>query len=73
MSVREMAKKYCIGEDQAILLYICAMLVHNIERIMQSESLYVPGVTLTDGIAYDYAEKEGYIKPAHDFIEYILS
>ena len=70
--IREMAKKYQIGEDQAILRYICAMLVHNIQTIMQSKSLYTPGVTLTDGIAYEYAEKEHYIKPVHDFEQDII-
>lgn len=72
MPIREMAKKFHIGEDQAILLYICAVLTHNIEKIMQSEFLYTPGVTLTDGIAYDFAEKEKYIKPAHDFEQDII-
>ena len=52
--------------------YICAMLVHNIQTIMQSKSLYTPGVTLTDGIAYEYAEKEHYIKPVHDFEQDII-
>ena len=72
MPVREMAKQFHIGEDQAILLYICAMLTHNIESIMQSKFLYTPGVTLTDGIAYEYAEKEKFIKPAHDFEQDII-
>ena len=72
MPFREMAKRYHIGEDQAILLYICAMLVHNIEKIMDSKSLYTPGVTLTDGIAYEYEEKERYIKPIHDFEQDII-
>lgn len=70
--MREMAKRYHIGEDQAILLYICAVLVTNIKSIMQSEFLYTPGVTLTDGIAYEYAEKEKYIKPIHDFEQDII-
>ncbi len=72
MPIREMAKKYRIGEDQALLLYICAILVHNVETVMGSKFLYTPGVTLTDGIAYDYAEKEGYIKPVHDFEQDII-
>ncbi len=72
MPLREMAKKYAISEDGAILLFICSVLVCNVKSIMQSQYLYMPGVTLTDGIAYEYAEKEKYIKPAHDFEQDII-
>lgn len=73
MPFREMARKYGVGEDHAVLLYICAILVHNVEKIMQSTSLYTPGVTLTDGIAYEYAEKQHYIKSEHNFEQDIIA
>ena len=70
--IRELSKRNHIGEDQALLLYICSILVENIAEIMEGKRIYTPGVTLTDGIAYEYAEAEHYIKPAHDFEQDII-
>ncbi len=41
-------------------------------RIFQAESLWVPGVSLLDGIAYDFGEKKKFIKSAHNFENDIL-
>ncbi len=41
-------------------------------EIFQAEALWIPGVSLLDGIAYDYAEKNKYLKSVHNFENDIL-
>ena len=41
-------------------------------EIFQAESVWVPGVSLLDGIAYDYGEKKKFIKSVHNFENDIL-
>lgn len=69
----EAAKLLHTTEDQVALLRISAQLIKNSLELMDAEYLWVPGVTLCDGIAYDYAESNKWIKPAHDFEEDIIS
>ena len=40
--------------------------------IFQAEALWAPGVSLLDGIAYDYAEKKKFIRSVHNFENDIL-
>ena len=41
-------------------------------EIFQAEAVWVPGVSLLDGIAYDFGEKKKFIKSAHNFENDIL-
>lgn len=41
--------------------------------IFQAEALWVPGVSLLDGMVYDYARKQKYIKSVHNFENDILA
>lgn len=40
--------------------------------IFNAESLWIPGVSLLDGMAYDYAEKKKFIQSVHNFENDIL-
>lgn len=40
---------------------------------MSAEEVWVPGVSITDGIAYDYAHRNQLLKKAHDFDADVLS
>jgi len=42
-------------------------------EITKAEYLWAPGVTLCDGIVYEYAEKKNYIDSNHDFEQDIVS
>ena len=44
----------------------------NFLDVFQAESVWVPGVSLLDGIAYDFGEKRRFIKSAHNFENDIL-
>lgn len=39
----------------------------NFIEVFNAEALWAPGVSLLDGIAYDFAEKKNFIKRAHNF------
>ncbi len=67
------AKTYDIAVENAKLMQICAVIIKRLLRIMDIELLWAPGVTLCDGIAYAYAEREKLIVPGHNFEQDILA
>ena len=72
-SVSDLAREYRITEDNLDLLAISGALILCIIESFGSEVIYAPGVTLADGIAYEYAERRRFLPAAHDFEEDILS
>ena len=73
INARQVAKKLDIPEENVSLLYVSAILIKCIMDITNAENLWAPGVTLCDGIAYEYAEKKNFIKSPHDFEHDIIS
>lgn len=69
----EIAGTLNIPRENAILLFISAVLVKRIVKMMDASLLWAPGVTLCDGIAYEYAEQHKIFKVEHDFETDILS
>ncbi|MBQ9360145.1 MAG: exopolyphosphatase [Lachnospiraceae bacterium] len=69
----QIAAKLHIPEDNASMLLPSAILVDRIINMTGAKDLYLPGVSLSDGIAYDYADRKNYIRPIHDFGDDILS
>lgn len=69
----EIAGVLDIPQENAILLFISAVLLKRIVKIMDASLLWAPGVTLCDGIAYEYAEQHKIFKVEHDFEADILS
>ena len=69
----EIAGKLDIPQENAILLFISAILLKRIVKIMDASLIWAPGVTLCDGIAYEYAEQHKIFKVEHDFEADILS
>lgn len=67
------AKTYGIAAENAQLMQIAAFVIKRLLRIMDVELLWAPGVTLCDGIAYEYAEREKLIAPAHNFEQDIIA
>ena len=62
-----------VGEDRLPLMYISAVLTDCIANLMGAEKLYIPGATLCDGIAYDFAGKNNMFRDEHDFEKDILA
>ncbi len=67
------ARKFDVPEENIPLLYVSAILIKCILEITKAERLWAPGITLCDGIAYEYAEKKNFIKSPHDFEHDIIS
>ncbi len=62
-----------IAEEKYPLVFISAVLIQCIGELMGARRIWVPGVTLCDGIAYEYAEKMKMFQGEHDFEEDIIA
>lgn len=69
----ELAKMLDMPEADIPLLSISLILLGCIMDNMEAERIWAPGVTLCDGIAYEYAEKNKMITAAHDFEKDIIA
>lgn len=72
-SKEEVAEILGIPEENASLLYISAVMMKRILHVMEAERIWAPGVSLSDGIAYDYGEKNKLISSCHDFEQDIIA
>ena len=69
----ELAKRMDIAEEKVPLVYISAVLTKRITELMGAALIWAPGVTLCDGIAYEYAEQNKLLRGEHDFAEDIIA
>lgn len=60
-------------EEKIPLLFISAVLTRRIAQLMEATRIWAPGVTLCDGIAYEYAEGNKMLKGEHDFEKDIIA
>ncbi len=72
-TLTELAKALDMPEENMPHLLIALQMVKGIMEEMGAEQLWVPGVTLCDGIAYEYAEKNKIITSTHDFEKDIIA
>lgn len=69
----ELMREFRTTEDNILLLHISGIMMDCIIRAFGTKKIYAPGVTLADGIVYEYAERKKLIPANHDFEEDILS
>lgn len=69
----ELAAELGMEEENVEQLLISGMTIMSLIRMMGAELLWAPGVTLCDGIAYEYAEKRNKTVLEHDFNKDILA
>lgn len=72
-SQQEVARVLGMPEENVPLLYLSGMLISHIVRAMNARLIWTPGVTLCDGMAYEYGEKNKLLKEAHDFEQDIIA
>ncbi len=72
-SVMEAARILDMPEENIPLLYISSVLLNRVVKVMGAQSIWVPGVTLCDGIAYEYGEKNKIIRESHNFEQDIIA
>ena len=67
------AKELGIPSDNSSLLLPSAILIKHFVESTRANLIWMPGVSLSDGIAYDYAERQKLIKSSHNFDADIIS
>ncbi len=70
---RQIAERLGITEENSNLLYISAVITSQVMEISGANMIWAPGVTLCDGIAYEYAERTKLISVTHDFEQDIIA
>ena len=73
MNPIEFCRKYSVAIENRGLVLVAASLVRNIVDIMAVKQIWSPGVTLTEGIAYEYGERKKLITIEHNFEEDIIA
>lgn len=68
----QLASKLGVGAENASLILPCMMVFKRLIETTATSLIWVPGVTLCDGIAASYAEKHVKISFAHDFSKDIV-
>lgn len=71
--MQEVARRLGISEEAARLTSVSACIVNRLMKLMGAEKIWAPGVSLCDGIAYEYAEKNKIMLCAHDFEKDIVA
>lgn len=69
----KVCKKYDIPEESASLLPTSALLIKRILEVTGADNIWAPGVSLSDGIAYEHAENKKIYKNSHDFSADVIS
>lgn len=72
-NMEEIAEELNLANDNDSLVIPYMTIFKCLAMNMDAEYLWAPGVSVSDGIAYDYAEKNNKIKVVHDFEEDVLS
>ncbi|MBO4292235.1 MAG: HD domain-containing protein [Lachnospiraceae bacterium] len=67
------AKVLGVEEAKVPLVMISAVLTRRIAKVMGASKVWAPGVTLCDGMAYEYAEEIRMFRGEHDFEKDILA
>ena len=70
---QDVAKTLGIPEENVPLLFLSGVLISHIVDTMDAKRIWAPGVTLCDGMAYEYGEKNKLLKEAHDFEQDIVA
>lgn len=72
-SPEDIAEIYEIPYESASLILPSVLIYKRLVEEMEAEAIWVPGVSLCDGIAYEYAIKSKIIKTIHNFDNDIIA
>ena len=72
-TAQELTRIFDMPQESIELLYISYVLLKRIIEVMDVEMLWAPGMTLCDGIAYEYAQENKVVVPEHDFEQDIIA
>lgn len=72
-SVPELAGKVGVTEENMGLIFVSSVIIKRCMKILGANRLWSPGVVLCDGIGFEYGQKNGWLKEAHDFEQDIIA
>ena len=72
-SEAEIAARYDMPEENVLLLRISAAIVKEMAALTQAKMIWAPGVSLGDGMAYEYAQQHKMLGWEHDFEQDIVA
>lgn len=72
-TVEEIARRFDTPEENVQLLEISSAIVRQVAVMTDAKLIWAPGVTLCDGMAYEYAEKNRLLSQVHDFEQDIIT
>lgn len=72
-NLEQISTELNLSNENDPLLVPYLVLYTRIAEELSAEQIWAPGVSVSDGIAYDYAQRNHIIRPPHDFEEDILS
>ena len=69
----EIARRFDIPEENVQLLRISSAIVRQMAVLTDAKLIWAPGVTLCDGMAYEYAQGHRLLTQVHDFEQDIIA
>ncbi|MCR5108058.1 MAG: exopolyphosphatase [Lachnospiraceae bacterium] len=73
MPFEKISKQLNLTEESASLLTPSVAMVERVFSLSGAQRLWAPGVGVADGIAYEYAQENKFIKEVHDFDKDIIA
>lgn len=70
---QELARKFDMPEENMILLRISSAIVKQTALLTEAKMIWAPGVTLGDGMVYEYAQQNKMLAKEHDFEQDIVA
>lgn len=71
-SIDDLSKNLDISREEATLALPTAMIYHKVLEKTKAEGMWIPSISLCEGIAIEYAEKKIKLKQPHNFTEDII-
>ena len=72
-TVEQISEELNLSNENDSLIVPYMIIFKCMARKMKAEKIWAPGVIVSDGIAYDYAQKHKLCKPVHDFDADVIS
>jgi exopolyphosphatase/guanosine-5'-triphosphate,3'-diphosphate pyrophosphatase len=72
-SVEEICQELNLANGKDPLIVPSIIVFKSMVNNLNASNVWVPGVNISDGIAYDYAERNHFVKNTHDFEADIIS
>lgn len=69
---QELTEELGVGTEMASVVIPTAVLYRRMIEELKAETIWLPGIQLTDGIAYDYGDRKKIIRSPHNFDEDII-